>query len=111
MLNVYSGQYLTKNVYLTLYFNSESTDAYTSVKVLLFLPTNKFPKFIEYELKRDKDSERLWIYEMQNVPLKFNDVIEYWIYAENSNVGFFDNNVVRVQGEWNFFFIIIEHFK
>ncbi|XP_070491505.1 beta-1,3-glucan-binding protein-like isoform X2 [Chironomus tepperi] len=74
----------------------ESTDAYTSVKVLLFTSINNNSKFIEYDLKRD-NSEKLWIYEMQNVPLKFNDIIEYWIYAENSNVGFFDSRIVRVQ--------------
>lgn len=48
-----------------------------------------------------RDGSGLWFYEIRtNVPLKYNDIIEYWVYVEHPNVGFFSNGVFKVQGEY-----------
>lgn len=53
-------------------------------------------KFIENQLTRDDGG--LWIYEMTSVALNSYDVIEYWLYIEKSNIGYFTSQILKVQG-------------
>jgi hypothetical protein len=55
-------------------------------------------KFIEHRLTRDKSGE-VWMYEMPDVTLNLHDSIEYWIYAEKSNLGYFTQHILAVQGK------------
>ena len=54
-------------------------------------------KFIEHQLTRDV-SEEVWMYEMPDVILNLHDIIEYWIYAEKSNLGYFTQHILTAQG-------------
>lgn len=47
-----------------------------------------------------RDDNGLWFHQIQtSIPLKYDDVIEYWVYIENSHVGFFTNGIFKAQGE------------
>lgn len=79
---------------------SSHEDPFQTVKIFIFKPKHLISsgKFIEHHLTRDKSGE-MWIYEMPDVTLNLHDTIEYWIYAEKSNLGYFSQHILAVQGK------------
>jgi hypothetical protein len=81
-------------------FPPENADeAFNDVKIFIFSPKRILNqgKFIEKQLTRDARSG-VWICEMAGVALNLDDNIEYWIYVEKSNLGYFTKQILAVQG-------------
>lgn len=83
-----------------IFTEKSQEDPFQSVKIFIFKPKHliKSGKFIEQSLTRDRSGE-VWIYEMPDVVLNLHDKIEYWIYAEKSNLGYITQHILSVQGK------------
>lgn len=79
-------------------FPEKPGDVLNNVKIFIFSPKHiiKSDKFIESHLTRDANG--VWICSLPDVALNLDDNIEYWIYAEKSNLGYFTNHISAVQG-------------
>lgn len=53
-------------------------------------------KFIDAQLARDVNG--FWSYDDSSVEWSFDDNIEYWLNVETSNLGYYVNKVVKIQG-------------
>lgn len=53
-------------------------------------------KFIEAHLTRDANG--LWSFDDAGAEWSAADNIEYWLSVENSNLGYYTNSILRVQG-------------
>jgi hypothetical protein len=53
-------------------------------------------KFIDVQLTRDENG--LWIYDDSSTEWSVSDSVEYWLNVEVSNLGYFANKAVKVQG-------------
>lgn len=87
------------HVFTLKFFAEKPDEAFNDVKIFIFSPKrilNK-GKFIEKQLTRDSRGG-VWICEMADVSLTLNDNIEYWIYVEKSNLGYFTSQILAVQG-------------
>lgn len=73
-------------------------NAFNDVKLFIFSPKHIINngKFIENSLTRDASG--VWMCTLPDVSLNLDDNIEYWIYAEKSNLGYFTNQILAVQG-------------
>lgn len=46
-----------------------------------------------------KDDSGLWIYETSNTAFTSDDSIEYWVYVEYNNLGYYTSQNVKLKGE------------
>lgn len=57
-------------------------------------------KFVDVELTSDGNG--MWIYEDASFMWNVDDSLEYWLSVEASNLGYYSNQVVKVQGKERF---------
>lgn len=77
----------------------ENVDVLGDVRIFIFTSKGLINNLQYVESTLTKDDSGLWIYQTSNTAFTFDDSIEYWMYVEHNNFGYYTSQNVKVKGE------------
>lgn len=87
--------------------SEENDDVLSDVRIFVFTSKGLINNLQYVESTLTKDDSGLWIYQTSNTAFTSDDSIEYWIYVEHNNLGYYTSQNVKVKGD---FFAFVDYF-